>query len=1375
MSLSLFCVESDPAYLEKFRQHLEDLAPLTLLTTGAEVLEQVASVGILVVGQVEGMAGEELLQRVRTLNEEVVGILLVSEDNLVAGFAAASSGLALRSLFRTASGEELRAAVSAALKQRALIQLGRDAAQVARESRDIHRALNQHAIVEITDVQGRILSVNDKFCELSGYSREELVGGEHRRFNSGYHSNEFFRELWTTVQAGRIWQGEIRNRARDGSCHWVDTTIVPFLGNDQKPYQYVVIRNNITDRKRVEDALVKSKDELFRTLNSMGEAVLTTDRERRVQQLNPMAEQLTGWSREEALGQPVDDVMRILREDTREPAVLPIERVMETGLVKGLSNHTILVARDGTEYSIADSSAPIRNSDGQVIGVVIVFRDVTQERRSREALELATTRLALATQTAGVGIWDWDVRANRLLWDEAMYRLYGVTAAQFSGAYAAWLSGLHPEDRARQDGEIQAALAGEREFKTEFRVVWPDSSIRVIQANGVVIRDDAGRPVRMLGTNWDITSRKQAEETIREQKQILELILDQSLAGYWDWWIPTNTEYLSPNFKRMFGYTDEDMASAPESWQRLIFPEDLTRLQEVFQRHVQSQGRVPYYGEVRYRHKDGSTVWVICAGRVIRWDDSGQPLRVIGCHIDITERKRIEERGRQLNLELERNVQQRTSELVAVNASLRTQEERYRRVTEATNDVIWEWNLPTRSFWWNENFHRTFGYPLGDVSPSPQAWLDRIHPEDRTRVNEALQLLLARGETRWSREFRFRRADGTYAIVHDRGSVIQCSEGEPIRLVGAMSDITDRRLAEQRIRTQLEHLSLLDEITRAIGEHQDLNSVFQVVIRSLEESLPIDFGCVCLLDRVLYQLRVARVGVGSQALAMELALTEAGTHLAIDENGLGRCVRGELVYEPDLREVPFPFPQRLARGGLGSLVLSPLRVDDQVIGLLVVARRKVESFSSSECEFLRQVTDHMGLAAHQAELHGALQQAYEELHQSQQTAMQQERLRALGQMASGIAHDINNAISPIALYTQLLLEQEKALSARGREYLEIVGRAIEDVAATVARMREFYRQRAPQSALVPVDLNALAQQVINLTRVRWSDMPQLRGAVIRVEFELAPGLSAVRGIESELREALINLVFNAVDAMSEGGTLTVRTRATGDGLSALNWIEIADTGAGMDEDTRRRCLEPFFTTKGERGTGLGLAMVYGVARRHGAELEIDSQPGQGTAFRLGFPPHEVLIRSEQAKPTVTAAPRRKLRLLVVDDDPLLLKSLRDSLESEGHLVVTANGGQLGIEAFREAQAKGATFSAVITDLGMPHVDGRKVAKEIRLLSPETPIILLTGWGQRLVAEGEVPPGVDRLLNKPPKLRDLRSALAECCAVGPEGTSALPAP
>jgi signal transduction histidine kinase/ActR/RegA family two-component response regulator len=568
--------------------------------------------------------------------------------------------------------------------------------------------------------------------------------------------------------------------------------------------------------------------------------------------------------------------------------------------------------------------------------------------------------------------------------------------------------------------------------------------------------------------------------------------------------------------------------------------------------------------------------------------------------------------------------------------------------------------------------------------------------------------------------------------------------------------------SEGKLHAQLSRLSLLQHITRATGERQDLPSIFQVVLASLEENLPIDFGCFLLHDSTAKSLTVSAMGLRGHHFTDKLGLTPNAV-VPIDANGLSRCVAGQLVYEPDVVQVAFPFPQRLAGAELRSVVFAPLIVESQVFGVLVCARRDPNAFSSGECEFLKQLSEHVALASHQARLYGALQQAYDDLRQSQHTVMQQERLRALGQMASGIAHDINNAISPVSLYTESLLEREPNLSERTRNYLTTIQRAIEDVARTVARMREFYRERDAQLTLERVEINRAVQQVIELTRPRWSDLPQARGAMVDLQTYLTDSIPEIMGAEHEIRDALTNLIFNAVDAMPNGGTLSVRTRkaTVADGETRV-LIEVTDTGVGMDEDTRRRCLEPFYTTKGERGTGLGLAMVYGMIQRHSAELEIDSAVGKGTTVRLNFPASSSSVITTP-KTKVTAVVKRRLRILLVDDDPLLIKSLQDTLQEDGHLITATHGGREGIEAFTAASKRGECFDIVVTDLGMPHVDGRKVATSVKGVSPTTPVVLLTGWGQRLIATNDAPAHVDKVLAKPPRLHELRAALAELVA------------
>lgn len=730
---------------------------------------------------------------------------------------------------------------------------------------------------------------------------------------------------------------------------------------------------------------------------------------------------------------------------------------------------------------------------------------------------------------------------------------------------------------------------------------------------------------------------------------------------------------------------------------------------------------------------------------------------------------------RQANAELDQRVQERTQELAQSVAALSSEVEQRKKTEEALRDTegrvdfalnaagIGRWDVDLQNQKVTRSLHhdQIFGYDSLQPEWNFETTLEHIIEEDRAAAAANFTAAME-GNEPYDFEYRIARRDGAIRWIWARGRKLCDAQGKAIGLLGSIRDITARKSAEQRLQDQLKRLNLLDQITRAIGERQDLRSILQVAIRTLEDSFPIDFGCVCMYDPAVEALTVTCVGAHSETLAHELAMTEQAT-IRVDQNGLSKCVRGQLVYEHDVSEVQFPFPKRLADGGLRSLVAAPLLVESKVFGILVAARRKPNAFDSGDCEFIRQLSEHVALAANQAQIHSALEQAYNDLRQTQQVVMQQERLRALGQMASGIAHDINNAISPVVLYSDMLLETDATLSARARQYLEVIRRAGDDVAHTVSRMREFYHQSAPQMQLQAVQLNTLVQHVVDLTRARWHDMAQQLGITVKLRTELAPDLPIVAGIESEVREALTNLVLNAVDAMPEGGTLTLRVNtspASTHGSNKQNVIvEVEDTGIGMDEQTIRRCLEPFFTTKGERGTGLGLAMVYGVMQRHSAEIEVNSTVGKGTTVRLIFPV-EPAPENSLAELAAAAALPSRLRILVIDDDPLLIKSLRDTLETDGHAVTTANGGQEGIEVFKASHQQQGFFDIAITDLGMPYVDGRKVASALKAISPVTPVILLTGWGQRLVAEGDLPPYVDRVLSKPPKLRELRMALAE---------------
>ncbi|MBI2192929.1 MAG: GAF domain-containing protein [Planctomycetes bacterium] len=564
----------------------------------------------------------------------------------------------------------------------------------------------------------------------------------------------------------------------------------------------------------------------------------------------------------------------------------------------------------------------------------------------------------------------------------------------------------------------------------------------------------------------------------------------------------------------------------------------------------------------------------------------------------------------------------------------------------------------------------------------------------------------------------------------------------------------ERKHAEEDAKRQLVHVILLNEIARNVAERLDLDSIFQVVLKRLEDQMPVDLSSVSLYDEPKGTLTVMHWGPKGQSLAGIPASPE-GAGLPIEQSLAEGCIHGELVYVPDCSKVDTADARVAVAAGMGCVLAMPLFTQEKVFGVLRVLRRSVDGFGRSDREFFRMVSEHVSLAIHQTSLYRDLQRAYHEVQQTQQVAMQKERLNALGQMASGIVHDINNALSPIVGFSELLLAREKNLSEAGKRQLQNIHTSGQDIGRIIARLRSFYLPRELQAAHKPVHLNQLVAQAIDLTSARWKEIPQERGIVIQVKTELEKSLPLVMGDEAEIREALANVIFNSVDALPRGGTIWARTRSAGDQVI----LEIVDDGIGMDESTRRHCLEPFFTTKGEKGTGLGLAMVFGIVQRHSGVVQVESELGKGTTLRFLFPKKDARPPAAESQHRVRR-PARLLSILCIDDEARVREMLRDMLESQGHTVTVAEDGQAGLAAFMDARRIARPFDVVLTDLGMPYVSGRDVARAVKKVSSNTPVIILTGWGGRTGEDPAPPADVDRVLYKPPKFEDLAQALEE---------------
>ncbi len=565
----------------------------------------------------------------------------------------------------------------------------------------------------------------------------------------------------------------------------------------------------------------------------------------------------------------------------------------------------------------------------------------------------------------------------------------------------------------------------------------------------------------------------------------------------------------------------------------------------------------------------------------------------------------------------------------------------------------------------------------------------------------------------------------------------------------------EAREAEERYRSIAGRLAAINEFSRAVGSTLDLHSQFGIILHHVSALTECEWCGIAQHDPVDDTFRMTAAWARNEGTFLGAASIESQGALQIGgPDALAAYELRRPVIIEDTRSESYDGATLFADRGIRSLVSVPMEINDRLWGTLTVGFDTVHAATPDRVDFLNAIASHLGVAIKNAELYTQLQAAYDELRETQRRVVQQERLRALGQMASGIAHDLNNALVPALGFTELLLDRPDGLdnTDKVREYLHLIQTGAQDAASVVSRLREFYRPRDESEVFEPVSLNKVVEKAISLSQPRWKDQAQASGITIRVETDLQE-TPAIAGRDAELREAVTNLIFNAVDALQQNGAITLRTRFDGHAIT----LSVSDTGEGMSEVVRQHCLEPFFSTKGEQGTGLGLPMVYGIVQRHDGGVDIASEVGKGTTITLRFPVPKT--SPAPAAEVRSYGEQRKLRVLVVDDDQMVREVVAQYLASDGHTVDTAPGGAEGLLRFRANQ-----FDLVVTDRGMPEMTGDQMAAAMKDMRPQTPIILLTGFGDLMRASGDQPAAVDEIVSKPVRMAVLREAVARLTSV-----------
>jgi GAF domain-containing protein/CheY-like chemotaxis protein len=583
---------------------------------------------------------------------------------------------------------------------------------------------------------------------------------------------------------------------------------------------------------------------------------------------------------------------------------------------------------------------------------------------------------------------------------------------------------------------------------------------------------------------------------------------------------------------------------------------------------------------------------------------------------------------------------------------------------------------------------------------------------------------------------------GFAAVWWTRRPELSGSDLALLEAIGSQAGIAieNARLFQEN-RRQVEELSLLHDLSRAVTGELDqaalLDTLHRQVLRVLEvrhlalllhDEPSGDFQAVLRLRDGIREEETRRypAGIGLMSVVLRERRPVRTTAYGAE------CARRGVPPVPGMTDL---------KHWLGV----PLRAGETVLGVLALSRDE-PAFTDADERLLGGVGDLMALALRSARLYEDRTRAYRELTAAQDQLVRTEKLRALGEMASGVAHDFNNLLAAILGRAQLALR--RVADPKIHQWLEIIERSALDGARTVRRLQEFTRIRRDQP-LIAVDLNRVVRDALEITRSRWREEPRSRGIAIEVHTPLA-SLPPVSGDPAELREALTNLILNAVDAMPHGGTLTLSTAAADDTVE----LTVGDTGVGIPAAVRDRIFDPFFTTKGSRGTGLGLSMTYGILTRHGARIVLESEEGHGSTFRLTFPRAAEAMLAPAAAPE-PPSPVAALRCLVVDDEPSVGAVLGDILTSSGHSVTVVTSGAEAIERFRQEP-----YELVFTDLAMPIVSGWQVARAVKALAPDVPVYLVTGFGVELSDEQRQANAVDAVIVKPLKMQDVLEAAAQ---------------
>jgi signal transduction histidine kinase/putative methionine-R-sulfoxide reductase with GAF domain len=589
------------------------------------------------------------------------------------------------------------------------------------------------------------------------------------------------------------------------------------------------------------------------------------------------------------------------------------------------------------------------------------------------------------------------------------------------------------------------------------------------------------------------------------------------------------------------------------------------------------------------------------------------------------------------------------------------------------------------------------------------------------------------------------RAGGVvYGIVCIESAAPRLLTTDDQRRLLALADQVDMVIEYNQLYEALEarvsQLALVDDLSRTVTASLDQHTALNAIVTQVPRAVPCQRLSLASYDPTNHSFTIRALWLASDQTRLDVGIT---TEIGDTEAGVAlRTGRTHYVY--DLCESLYPVSQKLVEEGLRSVVHVPILAPEGCLGMLSLSRTAPRAFSAYDLALLGSLAPHIATAFKNAELYAQAQRAYAELAAAQERNVQAEKLRAIGELASGVAHDFNNLLAIILGHAELIQQPNSRHFASSHR---AIVQAAQDGAHTVRRIQEFVRAR-PEHHTTQVDLAELADDVLQLTKPRWRTAMLEKGITIELQQYLEP-VPPILGDAAELREVVTNLILNAVDAMTHDGVLTVATGVTGDRV----WLDVGDTGMGIAPDLRERIFEPFFTTKAQRGTGLGLAVSRSIARRHEGDLTVDSTLSIGSRFHLTLPLPTTAATAPERAPALVAAELWPLRVLLVEDDHEVRNTLAQLLMLDGHSVDRAADGMEALALFQPG-----VYDVVCSDLGMPGMNGWELIAQLRTRDPALVTMLLSGWGAQIDPAEARARGADFIVAKPIDIEELHNAL-----------------